>query len=200
MNDNGSEWLSAWVQTDFGPHVQLHDYSGANRDDRQTDDNGWFEVGVPPMGYVVWGPAGITDGFAPAARRTMQEFQLDDDLGDSRSPSLGYGGKVKAGEFRTAGAVWIAANSSVKVDVYCNGPHDLEVRAFKPMASGAKSSTEGHHAQSALASNGSPVTLTFTSDREGYHQLAVQITNSAQQPTRAYVKVDYQAPATSVKF
>ena len=200
MNDNGSEWLSAWVQTDFGPHVQLHDYSGANRDDRQTDDNGWFEVGVPPMGYVVWGPAGITGGFAPSARRTMQEFQLDDDLGDSRSPSLGYGGKVKAGEFRTAGAVWIAANSSVKVDVYCNGPHDLEVRAFKPMATGAKSSTEGHHALSALASNGSPVTLSFTSDREGYYQLAVQITNSAQQPTRAYVKVDYQGPATSVKF
>jgi alpha-amylase len=200
LNDNGSEWLSAWVQTDFGPRTRLHDYSGANHGDRETDDNGWFEVWVPPMGYVVWGPAGAMGGFAPATRRTTQEFQLDDDLGDARSASLGYGGSIKHGEFRTAGAVWVAASSPVKVEVYCNGARDIEIRALKPTAEGAKSTTDGHYAQTGSASNSSPVSLEFTADREGYYRLDAQITNPGQQPTRAYVKAEYQAPATSDKF
>jgi alpha-amylase len=106
LNDHGSQWLSAWVATDFGANVELHDYSGANRDDRRTNSDGWFEVWVPPMGYVVWGPAGISGGFNPPARRTTQEFQLDDDLGDRSANSPGYGGKIRAGEYLKAGAIW----------------------------------------------------------------------------------------------
>jgi alpha-amylase len=200
LNDHGEMWLSAWVETDFGSNVRLHDYSGANRDDRHTDANGWLEVWVPPMGYVVWGPAGVTGGFAPPTRRTTQEFQLDDDLGDARDTSLGYGGKIRAGEFRTAGAVWVAANSAVKIWVYCDGQRDVEIQAYKPSADGAKSTSEGHHSHMGTASNGSAATLEFQADREGYHQLAVRITNDDQDPTRAYVKVEYQAPPQSDKF
>ena len=85
LNDHGSQSLEAWVQTDFAPHTQLHDYSGATSLDLETDDHGWVKVAVPPMSYAVWGPSGVQGGFVPPARRTTQEFQLDDDLGDSRA-------------------------------------------------------------------------------------------------------------------
>lgn len=200
LNDHGSEWLSAWVQTDFGPGARLHDYSGANSDDRATDANGWFEVWVPPSGYVVWGPAGVTGGFSPPTRRTTQEFQMDDDLGDARDQAPGDGGRITAAEFRTAGAIWCAANSQVNVNVYCDGTRDVEVRALKPSDTGSRSDQNGHHEQSGAASNTSAATLQFTADREGYHQIRVRITDASQQPTRAYVKVDYAAPATSDRF
>ena len=75
------------MQTDFGPRVKLHDYSGANAHDLETDANGLVWVAVLPMGYTVWGPAGMGSGFAPQSRRTTQEFQVDDDFGDARSSS-----------------------------------------------------------------------------------------------------------------
>jgi alpha-amylase len=103
LNDHGNEWRDASVQTDFGPRVKLHDYSGSNADDLETDANGSVRVAVPPMGYAVWGPAGIGDGFAPQRRRTTQEFQLDDDMGDTRNSSPQYGGKLNPNEWRTGG-------------------------------------------------------------------------------------------------
>jgi alpha-amylase len=37
VNDNWDTWQSATAQTDFGPNVQLHDYSGANGNDIMTE-------------------------------------------------------------------------------------------------------------------------------------------------------------------
>src|SRR4029450_12162747 len=93
LNDNDVERLSATVQTSFGPHVRLHDYSGSNEDDVTTDSHGRGTICVATMSYAFFGPSGITGGFSPASKRTAQEFQLDDDLGDSRASGLGYGGK-----------------------------------------------------------------------------------------------------------
>ena len=200
LNDHGTDWLSAWVQTDFGPNAKLHDYSGANRDDRETNADGWFEVWVPPMGYSVWGPVGISGGFNPPMRRTTQEFQLDDDLGDSRNSSLGYGGKIRSTEFRNAGAVWTAANKLVKVSVFTDGPRDIELRVDLPDGDGKKSKSQGQPTKSGSASNGSPLVLEFTSQREGYHQFEVRITDAQQAPTRAYIKVEYEASAQTDKF
>ena len=106
INDHGSEWLSAWVHTDFGDDVPLHDYSGANSNDLTTDGHGWVQVSVPPMGYAVWAPTGRSGGFNPPPRRTVQEFQLADDLGDAEMHSLGYGGNIRPVEYRTAGSTW----------------------------------------------------------------------------------------------
>lgn len=199
LNDHGSQWLSVRVQTDFGPQVRLHDYSGANPDDAATDENGRFEISVPPMSYCVWGPAGITGGFSPAARRTVQEFQLDEDLGDARNPAPGYGGKIQSNEYRTAGSVWAAARSVVKVWVYAQENRTIELRIAKPIPSGAKSNFEGYY-KAGQTSSDSPLYFEFETDREGYHQLSVKVTEESQSPTRAYLKVDYEAPAISDKY
>jgi hypothetical protein len=50
---------------------------------------------------------------------------------------------------------------------------------------------------SGQATNHGPLELAFTATREGYHQLAARLGDSAEQPTRAYVKVEYEAPARS---
>jgi alpha-amylase len=199
LNDHGSQWLKIRVQTDFGPRVRLHDYSGTNPNDAATDEEGRLEISVPPMGYCVWGPAGITGGLLPAARRTVQEFQLDEDLGDARSPAPGYGGKIQSSDYRTAGSVWVTARSVVKVWVTTWENRRIELRVAKPMASGVKSNSEGYY-KAGRTSSDTPLYFEFETDREGYHQLAAKIIEASQPPTRAYIKVEYEAPAISDKF
>jgi alpha-amylase len=201
MNDHGSDWLSTKIDTDFGPNVRLHDYSGANRDDIQTEGDGKATIWVPPMGYVVWGPAGITGSFNPGKRRTTQEFQLDDDLGDSSPSSPGYGGKVRpGGTFSLAGAVWAAAGTRIDVEVYTEGARDIELRISKPDANGAKSAGMGERSKQGRSTGQDPLRLSIDAEREGYHLLAARLTNAGQAPTRAYVKVEYEAPRESGKF
>jgi hypothetical protein len=180
--------------------VRLHDYSGSNRDDVTTGSQGRLTIAVPPMSYAIFGPTGIGGGFDPPKRRTTQEFQLDDDLGDGRASALGYGGRLRPAEFRTAGAIWAAAETPVKVEVFTDGPRQVQLRVLEPDQTGAKSTTSGHQDASGPASNTAPLTLAFTAAREGYHQLSARLTEPEGAPTRAYVKVEYEAPGASDKF
>lgn len=200
LNDSGSDWLSAEVQTDFGSNVRLHDYSGANRDDVWTDDSGRVRVWAPPMGYAIWGPAGIGGGFDPLPRRTLQEFQLDDDLGDARPQTPGYGGKLRANTFAKAGAVWAAAGTRIELWAYTEGARDLELRVSSPDPSGQPSTEDGEHTIQGRATNQQPLHLALTTKREGYHLLAARLTDAEQKPTRAFLKVEYEAPKSSNKF
>jgi hypothetical protein len=45
-----------------------------------------------------------------------------------------------------------------------------------------------------------PIYLEFTATHEGCHQLLAKLSKSTEKPTRAYLKVEYQAPAKSSKF
>jgi alpha-amylase len=200
LNDHGSQWLSAWVQTDFGPHVKLHDYSGSNTGDMETDHNGWINVSVPPMGYTVWAPSGFRGGFSPQPARTVQEFQLDDDLGDGRVSSPGYGGKIGYGQYRTAGSIWVAAKSLVKIWLYSDGERDVEIRVHKPGLKGSRSKNQGPHKRRGSAGKDIPLYLEFEADQEGYYQLSAKIIKKGQPPARAYLKVEYEGPAISEKF
>jgi alpha-amylase len=200
MNDHGNEWKSAWTQTDFGPRMKLHDYSGALNQDLETDDNGWVNVSVPPMGYVVLGPAGIQGGFSPRPRRTVQELQLADDLGDASPQSPGYGGNICPDGLRTAGSIWVAQGRSVKVWIYTDGNRDAELQVYEPDEQGGRSLVSGVRTKKGKTSNHEPLVLEFDAGREGYHQLSARLTDEAQESTRAYLKVDYEAPAKSDKF
>jgi hypothetical protein len=147
----------------------------------------------------VWGPAGISGGFPSAPRRTVQEFQLDDDLGDARSSAPGYGGNLTSNAFRTVGSVWTAARSVVKVWVYARENRNIELRIAKPRPSGGKSDNEGYF-KAGRSSIDTPLYFEFETDREGYHQLSAKIIRGNQPATRAYIKVEYEAPAKTDKF
>lgn len=200
LNDHGSTRLSTWVATDFGPRFKLHDYSGSSSADLETNEYGWVKISVPPMGYAIWGPAEIRGGFSPQRKRTTQEFQLDDDLGDSSESALRYGGKINQDEYRTAGSIWVAANSLVRVWMYTDGGRDVGLIVRKPDEHGAKSRTKGAYQTQGKSSNEVPLYFEFIAEREGYHQLLAKVTGQTQLPTRAYLKVEYEAPAGSNKF
>lgn len=200
MNDNSSDTLKAWVQTDFGPNAKLHDYSGKNSADISTDGNGWVQVSVPPRSYAIWAPPGISGGFTPPLKRTTQEFELADDLGDSRPESLGYGGNISSTGYHTAGSVWVAPQTLVKVWLYADEKLQVELVVHEPDAKGAKSRVSGKKAKKGVTSPTEPLYLEFVARYEGYHQLLAKLTKNTEKPTRAYLKVEYQAPAKSTKF
>jgi alpha-amylase len=172
----------------------------AFEDDVITDGDGRVTISVPNMSYAVFGPSGITGGFSPASKRTTQEFQLDDDLGDSRASGLGYGGKITSEDFRKAGSIWVAGDTPARVSVFTEGERHIEIRVHKPDKTGAKSATSGNETATGTASNIKPLTLEFMADREGYHQLSARLTEAGEAPTRGYIKVEYEAPSRSAKF
>ena len=200
LNDHGTDRLSVWVPTDFGARVPLHDYSGANQQDVETDANGWVQVSVPPMTYAIWGPVGISGGFMPLPRRTVQVFQFADDLGDARATAPGYGGSLRAEAFRTGGAIWVAANSVAKVWLYTDGEKSAELRVDKPDDTGAKRRDQGYYLAAGQTSNTTAIMLEFTAEREGYHVLSARLLTADDTPSQAYLKVEYAAPATSEKY
>jgi hypothetical protein len=64
---------------------------------------------------------------------------------------------------------------------------------------------DGHHETSLShratpGSDGGRTRLRSDAECEGYHLLAALLTNAAQAPTRAYVKIEYEAPRESEKF
>ncbi|MCI5058356.1 MAG: DUF1939 domain-containing protein [Flavobacteriales bacterium] len=125
-NDNWSTWQNAWIQTDFAPGTQLHDYSGANSNDIYVNNSGWVEIHTPPCdgsnmrrGYSIWGPAGITGGFNPNPKLTTQEWEMANDLGDSHPWSLQQGGALPTNslDYRYVGKVH-SDTGLVQIDLY----------------------------------------------------------------------------------
>jgi len=197
VNNDGENWHNSWIPTDFGPNIELHDYSGTRPDSISTNADGWVNIAVPPVSYSIWGPTGINGGFAPPVRSTTQEFQMDDDLGDSNPASLGYGGKLISTAYRTAGAVWPATNSMVTVTVYLDSPASVDLRVFSPdTLTGLKSTTSGNYS----ASGNAPLVLTFHTAREGYHLIHARLTDANAAPVKAYIKVNYTGPGDSNLF
>lgn len=193
INNDGSAWHDAWISTAFAPNTQLHDYSGSRPDDIWTNSDGWVQIAVPPLSYSVWGPAGVTGGFSPASRRTVQQFEMNDDLGDSSGQSPGYGGKAVPGVYRAAGAIWPAAASQVNIYVYSDTPQDIDLQVLLAGSAAVI-------AQSGESTATVPFSVSFAVAQEGRHLLEARLSNAGAVPARLYIKVDYLGPATSNLF
>ena len=128
LNDNGVAAQSATLPTSFGPNVRLHDYKGAGpRATSRPGRQGRHDLGAEGELRDL-APAGFGGGFEPPRRRTTQEFQLDDDLGERPRERVGYGGRIRPVQFRTAGAIWAAAGTPVKVEVFTDGARSRGAR------------------------------------------------------------------------
>lgn len=193
VNDNWNTWQSQWVPTDFGAYVQLHDYSGANSSDIWTDANGWVQIWTPPCdgsnvrrGYSIWGPTGIGGGFNPSAITTSQEWEMDDDLGDSHASSLGQGGAIPASSknTRTAGRIF-STNSAISVDLYpSNATESLTLIIANSDGSTHLDSVQGT----------GNLTLNYTPSSANYYTLKVRNTSSSNSGQKVWVKATYTAP------
>lgn len=102
-------WKTITSQTAFGPHVQLHDFTGRNQQDCWTDGNGVATFGVPPgengHGYGCWSRAEYQwhNVPVPAERTTTQDFVGAEDLDI---------GPLQAGD-KTIGRIWCAAETLI---------------------------------------------------------------------------------------
>ena len=120
------------------------------------------------MSYAIFAPAGLAVASTPQ-QRTTQEFQLDDDLGDGRASALGYGGRIRPAQFRTAGAIWAAAGTPVRWR--CSRMARARSRCvLDPDEAGDEERDLGAARRSGPAPNTTPLILEFTAEREGYHQ------------------------------
>lgn len=192
-NDNYNTWQSANIQTDFGPNVQLHDYSGANSNDIWTDANGRVTIYVPPCdgsnirkGYCIWGPAGITGTFNPSQRNTTQEWEMSDDLGDSHINSLKQGGAVPANSTseRIAGNIFDESGKPITVNLYPqNTSYSLTANLYDK--TGTLLST--------INGTGN-LTLNYTPTSTGFYTIKVKNTISTNPAQTVYVKTTYTAP------
>jgi alpha-amylase len=194
INNDGSSWHDAWVSTAFPPNTVLHDYSGSRSDEITINADGWGNIAVPPLSYSVWGPTGVTGGFSPAPRRTVQQFEMDDDLGDNDAASPQYGGKAISGTWRKAGSIWPAAGSQVNIFVYSDTPEQIDLMVVPPHGSPALPQQSGQSTPSV------PFMVSITVKQEGGHLIQARLSTAGAAPARIYVKVDYIGPANSDLF
>ena len=196
MNDNWNTWQSATIQTDFGPNVRLHDYSGANTTDIYTDANSMATIYVPPCdssnirrGYCVYGVAGISGSFTPAQNSTTQQWEMSDDLGDSSNSSLKQGGQIPASSTaqRLVGKVFDQSGKTITVNVYpTNTAENLTVQLYN--SSGTLEQT---------VSGTGTLTLSNTPTATGFYSIKVKNTSASNPAQTVYVKVNYTAPAVA---
>lgn len=192
VNDHFTAWQTATVQTDFGANVWLHDYSGANAADVQTDATGRVALSVPPCngsnvrrGYAIWGPRGIDAGFSPAAKITTQEWEMADDLGDSHPSSLRQGGALPGNSTaaRTVGRFYPAAGTSVRIEGFAT--LDNANWRISVLANGIElTNMVGPH----------NLVLNFTPAKAEYHTLQVQNVDLSNPTQTVWVKAIYTSP------
>ncbi len=115
-NDRFNGWRTVTVQTNFGPYVQLHDYTG-RAGDVWTDWSGAVTIGIPPndngRGYICYSRNGYGQAFSSYSVETTQTFEgaadLDIDV-------------VVNGADQVAGRVWCAAGRVVTAALSDVGP------------------------------------------------------------------------------
>ena len=166
-----------------------------------TAPDGALTVAVPPLSYSVWAPAGKIGGFEPTPRRTTQEFQMDDDLGDSSPASPGYGGRLIPNAFRTGGSIWAADGSLIRAWVYTDHTVSLDFLILAPdPATGKKSNSAAGQIASGTAGPQQAFYIEQPARNEGYYQCQARLGVAQAGSARAYIKVEYQAPRVSNLF
>lgn len=193
VNDNWSAWQNATVQTDFGPNVQLHDYSGANSSDIYTDANGMATIYVPPCdgsntrkGYCIWGKANAAITMNAPVNSVTQEWEMAQDLGDSHLYSLQQGGELPANStsYRYVGEVFSDANKLITLNLYqtISGNNvTLELR-----------DNLGTTLQT-VADTGA-LQITHTPQAIGFYRIYIKNTTTSNGNQPVFVKANYTAP------
>jgi hypothetical protein len=137
-------------------------------------------------GYSIWGPAGISGGFAPTIDSVTQEWEMADDLGDSHPLSLRQGGTlpVNSTATRTVGKIYPAAGSTVTIDGF----------ATLSSANWKISALDSASTEVASATGINNFRLTLTPMRASYYTIRIQNAVATNPPQTVWVKANYSAP------
>jgi alpha-amylase len=156
------------VDTGFGAHVPLHDYTG-HGPDAVTAGDGAVTLTVPRnadgAGYVCYSRAGIGGGFAVTTRAVTQEFEGAPDL--DLPPAV-------AGQTVQAGRVWCAAETPIRAALAMPGlSASTEVTVEIAGPDGAIVATRSVAGQNAAHS-----VLEARAARAGFHGLRLRLGNA----------------------
>ncbi len=198
-NDSWSTWQDPQaVQTDFPDGTQLKDYSGATGNTTRTVyGGGKVNLSVPPCngtalqgrrGYSIWAPTGINQNYNNNPIPTVQEWELNDDLGDSHASSLGQGGRLPASStaWRTAGKVFSNANRTITVNLFpTNATRNLTLAIFNMQGT-----------QVASTSGTGTLTLNYTPTAVGFYVLRARNSSTANAAQSVLIKATYTAPTS----
>jgi alpha-amylase len=130
ITDNWTQWQNlVGVQTNWPDGTILFDYSGANSNTATVYGGGKVDISIPPCdgsanlgrrGYCVWAPVGIDTNYQRPAKNVIQEWEMNDDLGDRHQNSLQQGGKLPNNslECRVVGRIYAKAGEEVQIEWY----------------------------------------------------------------------------------
>src|ERR1035437_4519261 len=193
VTDNWTTWQNALVQTDFGPNVQLHDYSGANTTDIYTDANGKATINVPPCngsntrkGYCIWGKANSAIAMNSPINSVTQEWEMAQDLGDSHVNSLQQGGELPSNSnaYRYVGEIFSDANKLITLNLFqtiSSNNVTLELRDHVGVL------------LQTVADTGT-LQLTYMPPNIGFYTIYIKNTNATNTNQGVHVKSNYTAP------
>lgn len=197
MNDQFSTWQNlTGVQTSWPDGTVLMDYSGANSTHSTVYGGGKVNLAIPPCngtapngrkGYSVWGPVGAANSpYLRPVRSTTQEWEMDDDLGDSHSSSLQQGGKTPNQSLacRVVGRVFCQKDSLATVDIYIQD--STASLTMDILDAGCELF------QQYTVNNGQ--TISFLPNQNGWYTLRVRNSSATQNSQKAWFKATYTAP------
>lgn len=204
INDNLNTWQNNWVLTDFAPGTVLKDYSGANGTATVTvDANKWVNVNTPPCngtanagrkGYAIWAPVSAVANFTMPERTTTQEWEMDNDLGDSHASSLRQGGQTMASNnsdanARQVGKIYVQSGKPVTYTVTRgNTAHQLVLQLFT-----ATGTTPVH---SFTTTGTTASTSTYTPNFTGWVRIRVKNSLATSPAQKSWIRMTYTSPQT----
>ena len=197
MNDQFSAWQNlTGVQTTWADGTVLMDYSGANTGQITVYSGGKVNLGIPPCdgtapsgrrGYSVWAPVGAaTLPYSRPVRTTTQEWEMDNDLGDSHASSLQQGGKTPQQSLacRVIGRIFCQKDSTASVRVFLEdslSTVQLDVLDQNCQVYGQFSIANGQ-------------TIAFLPNQTGWFTLRYRNLQASQAAQKAWIKATYTAP------
>lgn len=197
VNDHFTNWQNVTaMQTSFADGTILKDYSGAHGNTQITVANGGkVDFTIPPCdgtapegrkGYCIWAPVGQSTNYIRPAKYTTQEWEMDDDLGDSGIASLQQGGKLPANSrtCRVVGRVFCDTATTVTINLYPSQP-TLPITIELLDANCEIVDT--------LSGSGN-LTFSYSVGQVGWHTIRIRNGTDSQIGQKCWVKANYKAP------
>ncbi len=197
ITDNWNQWQQlSGVQTNWPDGTVLVDYSGANSTTTTVYGGGKVNISIPPCdgsanfgrrGYCVWAPQGIGTNYQKPAKNIVQEWEMNDDLGDRHANSLQQGGKLPNNslECRVVGRIYAKQGVQVQLEWYPSA-------ANLPLTLGVLDKNCLPLDSTTQTGNG---IFSFTPSYSGWYTIRLRNATASQSGQHCWVKAIYEAPA-----
>lgn len=196
ITDSKSTIQKTTITTKFPAGTILVEYGGSFTNEIIVPSNQQIEIKTPPCdgssgrkGYSVWAPKGIAPMVVNPEKYTTQEWEMNDDLGDSHVKSLQQGGKIpnQSTDYRIAGKIFVEAGKEFNINLYAEKPtYDLTLTVAE--------CNNGEVELKSVSGIGT-LTLTYTPAVTGFITIKAKNSSAENPSQKVWIKANYIAPA-----